>query len=206
MSGSAIVNPHRYFFGKYLARVDTLFFITYNIAINFRDDLGGTGSPEHISPPHVSIQNGSDPKNRGRALDGSFRALTGVTNGGAFVTHSSEYIGLALTIVISAGIAGLMMLLHVLLGPKNKSTSSKSEPFECGVRPFESPRGQLSVKFYLVAMLFILFDVEVVWFFPWAVNLRELGWTGIGEMFAFIALLALGFAYAWKKGALEWEK
>lgn len=69
-----------------------------------------------------------------------------------------------------------------------------------------NPSGRLSVKFYLLAMLFILFDVEIVWLFPWAVILRELGWTGIVEMFSFLFVLVLGFAYAWKKRALEWQR
>ena len=99
-----------------------------------------------------------------------------------------------------------MLLLNALLGPKNKQSKVKSEPFECGLPALSAPSGQFSVKFYLIAMLFILFDVEIVWFFPWAVILRELGWAGIIEMFLFVAVLVLGFVYAWKKGALEWEK
>lgn len=119
--------------------------------------------------------------------------------------QASEYIGLLVIIVVSLTVAALMIVLHTLLGPHNP-TKIKSEPFECGLPRFEAPRGNYSVKFYLIAMLFILFDVEIVWFFPWAVNLRELQWTGLIEMFCFIAVLALGFGYAWKKGALEWEK
>lgn len=119
-----------------------------------------------------------------------------------------EYLGLLITFLIAVGIAGMIIFLNSVLGPKNKSTASKREPFECGVAPVDgknsSPR--LNVKFYLLAMLFILFDVEIVWFFPWAVILRELGWVGIIEMFSFVAVLSLGFVYAWKKGALEWEK
>lgn len=118
----------------------------------------------------------------------------------------SEYIGLLVTFVMSAGIATLIILLNRALGPKNKITESKLDPFECGVKPFAIQRGHFPVKFYLVAMLFILFDVEIVWFFPWAVILREIRWIGIVEMFSFVFLLFLGFAYAWKKGALEWEK
>ena len=110
------------------------------------------------------------------------------------------------TFVLAVGIAGAMLFLNAILGPKNKQNAVKSEPFECGLPALSSPTGQFSVKFYLIAMLFILFDVEVVWFFPWAVILRSLGWAGILEMFSFVAVLALGFVYAWKKGALEWEK
>ena len=118
----------------------------------------------------------------------------------------SETLGLLVTFIVAVGIAGLILFLNALLGPKGKGSPSKSEPFECGVEPFSSPTGHFSVKFYLFAMLFILFDVEIVWFFPWAVILRDLKWLGIFEMFAFAFVLVLGFIYAWKKGALEWER
>ncbi len=120
--------------------------------------------------------------------------------------QSSEYLGLLVTFLIAVSIAGLIIFLNGLLGPKNKSSAVKSEPFECGVSPIKQPTGHFSVKFYLIAMLFILFDVEIVWLFPWAVILKELKWAGLIEMFAFLAVLILGFVYAWKKGALEWEK
>ena len=128
---------------------------------------------------------------------------------------SSEYLGLLVTFIIATAIAGFIIFLNGLLGPKNKSTAVKREPFECGVASLpagQSPKDarstspRFSVKFYLIAMLFILFDVEIVWLFPWAVVLRELKWTGIIGMFSFIAVLLLGYIYAWKKGALEWEK
>ncbi len=119
---------------------------------------------------------------------------------------ASEYIGLLAAFIISATIAGLIIFLNKILGPKNKGSAVKSEPFECGIGQIGTPQKRFSVKFYLVAMLFILFDVEIVWFFPWAVVLRELKWTGLLEMFSFVFVLFLGFVYAWKKGALEWEK
>ena len=120
--------------------------------------------------------------------------------------QSSEYIGLLVALVFSATVAGLVLLLNKLLGPKGHQSAVKSEPFECGVEPIADAPARFSVKFYLIAMLFILFDVEIVWLFPWAVSLRELKVPGLIEMFAFIAVLALGFVYAWKKGALEWER
>lgn len=119
--------------------------------------------------------------------------------------RSAEYVGLFLTLAVSGGIACLMLLLHLFLGQRAK-TRAKDNPFECGMQPFQLPRGYFGVKFYLVAMLFILFDVEIVWFFPWAVVLKELRWFGLFEMFFFLAVLIVGFVYAWKKGALEWEK
>ncbi len=120
--------------------------------------------------------------------------------------HSKEYIGLLVAFLIAGGIAVLMMILNALLGPKGKGSAVKSEPFECGVDQLQTPVNHFSVKFYLLAMLFILFDVEIIWLFPWAVILREIKWLGIFEMFSFLAVLVLGFVYAWKKGALEWEK
>jgi NADH-quinone oxidoreductase subunit A len=117
-----------------------------------------------------------------------------------------EYFGVLATLLFAVGVSIAVLVLNRLLGPKNKGSEVKSEAFECGMRPFVQPTGHFPVKFYLIAMLFILFDVEIVWFFPWAVVLREIGWLGIAEMFSFIAILILGFAYAWKKGALEWQK
>ena len=120
--------------------------------------------------------------------------------------QTSEYLGLLVTFLLACVIAGLILFLNALLGPKNKGSLVKSEPFECGLPPASAATGHFSVKFYLIAMFFILFDVEIVWFFPWALILRELKWPGIAEMFAFVFVLVLGFAYAWKKGALEWER
>ena len=118
----------------------------------------------------------------------------------------NEYVGLLAAFMFALVTATGIIVLNRLLGPKHKSSPAKSEPFECGVEPLGPANRRLPVKFYLIAMLFILFDVEIVWLFPWAVALRELGWPGIIEMFSFIFVLVLGFAYAWRKGALEWER
>ena len=108
-------------------------------------------------------------------------------------------LGLALTIPIS------MMVLSALLGPRKK-TPMKMEQYECGVpAPTGVRRGKLSVKFFLVAILFLVFDIEVVFLYPWAVVFRQLGMLGFFEMGLFILVLVVGLAYAWKKGALEWE-
>jgi len=112
--------------------------------------------------------------------------------------------GILITFIFSAGVAGLFILLASLLGPK-RPNPAKAEPFECGEKPFSLPEGRLPVRFYLVAMLFVLFDVELVFFFPWAVAYRELGLFGFVEMVVFLFFLALGFLYAWKKGALEFR-
>ena len=116
----------------------------------------------------------------------------------------SEFLGVFLLFVFSAVIAGGMLLLTSLLGPK-RPNPAKDEPFECGVTPVEAPQGKFSVKFYLVAMLFIVFDVEIVFLFPWAVIFRDLGAAGFWEMLMFLGVIVLGFWYVWKKGALEWE-
>jgi NADH-quinone oxidoreductase subunit A len=98
-----------------------------------------------------------------------------------------------------------MMVLSTLLGPRKKN-SIKMEQYECGVpAPTNVRQGKLSVKFFLVAIMFLIFDIEVVFLFPWAVVFRLLGITGFVEMVLFIAVLVAGLAYAWKKGALEWE-
>ena len=112
--------------------------------------------------------------------------------------------GILITFIFSAGIAGLFILLASTLGPK-RPNPTKAKPFESGKDPFSLPEGKLPVRFYLVAMLFVLFDVELVFFFPWAVVYRKLGWFGFSEMVIFLALVVLGFAYAWKKGALEFR-
>ena len=112
--------------------------------------------------------------------------------------------GILITFLFSAGIAGLFILLATTLGPK-RPNPTKAKPFESGEDPFSLPEGKLPVRFYLVAMLFVLFDVELVFLLPWAVVYRELGWMGFIEMTIFIFFLVLGFAYAWKKGALEFK-
>ena len=116
----------------------------------------------------------------------------------------NEYLGILITFVLAAGIGGAFLLLASTLGPKRPS-AAKSEPFECGQEPFKLPGGRFSVKFYLVAMLFILFDVELVFLFPWAVVFRQLGLAGFLEMAFFMGIVVAGFLYAWKKGALEWQ-
>ncbi len=116
-----------------------------------------------------------------------------------------EYLGILIVFTIAAAIAGGFILLTSLLGPKQPSPM-KHEPFECGEAPFAQPRGRFSVKFYLMAMLFILFDIELVFLFPWAVVFRSLGVHGLLEMLLFLAVVVLGFVYAWKHGALDWER
>ena len=114
-----------------------------------------------------------------------------------------EYSGVLLILAIGLIVAAGMLTLHQLLGPK-REFDAKLEPFECGERQIVSPRQRFSVKFYMVAMLFILFDVEAVFLYPWGALFVELGWFGFIEMMTFVFVLAVGLAYVWMKGALEW--
>jgi NADH-quinone oxidoreductase subunit A len=116
----------------------------------------------------------------------------------------SEYAGLVIFIVMAGAVAGAFILLASVLGPK-KPSAVKSEPFECGEVPFSLPRGRVSIKFYLTAILFMLFDVELVFLYPWAVVYRRLGASGLVEMVIFLGVLMVGFFYAWDNGALEWQ-
>ena len=103
---------------------------------------------------------------------------------------------------LAAGI--LFLALGTLLGPK-RHYAEKDAPFECGFEAFENARMKFDVRYYLVAILFILFDLEVAFMIPWAVVFKDLGMVGFWPMLVFIAFLGIGFVYEWKKGALEWE-
>ena len=116
----------------------------------------------------------------------------------------NEYIGIAVTFVLAGGIAGAMVVLSSTLGKKNP-TPEKLAPFECGKDPFSLPMGRVAIKFYLTAILFIIFDVELVFLYPWAVVYRRLGSLGLTEMGVFLGVLMVGFAYAWDNGALDWQ-
>ena len=116
----------------------------------------------------------------------------------------SEYTGIAVGLVLAAGIAGLMVFLSSVLGKKSPN-KVKLSPFESGKDPFSLPAGMLAIKFYLTAILFILFDVELVFLYPWAVVYRSLGTLGLVEMGVFLGVLMVGFVYAWDNGALDWK-
>jgi NADH-quinone oxidoreductase subunit A len=115
-----------------------------------------------------------------------------------------NYLPILIFLVISAGFGGLLILLGFLLGPR-KPDAEKSSPYECGFEPFEDTRIKFDVRYYLVAILFILFDLEIAFLFPWAVSLKTIGGVGIVSMLVFLAVLVVGFIYEWKKGALEWD-
>ena len=110
---------------------------------------------------------------------------------------------LIFTFIFAVFIISMLLGIHFLLGPKNP-TAIKAEPFECGKDMLSKPKGRVSVRFYIVAMLFLLFDIEIVFLYPWAVLTKELGVLGFVEMAVFLAVLMTGFFYAWRKGALKW--
>ncbi len=115
-----------------------------------------------------------------------------------------DYLPIAVLITLSTVFTILVVIVGHLFGPK-RPTKRKLEPYESGMQPIGPGTRRMPVRFYLVAVLFILFDIEVIFFLPWAVTFRELGLFGLIEMFVFILILLVGYVYAWKKGALEWD-
>jgi NADH-quinone oxidoreductase subunit A len=115
------------------------------------------------------------------------------------------YIGILVLVCVAAALGGFFVVLSWLVGPK-RATAYKSSPYECGVQPIGDARERFPVKFYLVAMLFILFDIEAVFLYPWAVILHDLKMFGFWEMLVYIGIMLVGFFYVWKKGALDWGK
>jgi NADH-quinone oxidoreductase subunit A len=115
-----------------------------------------------------------------------------------------EYVAIALMVALSTVVALIAIGLGTIFGPK-KESAAKSMPYESGMNPYGEGTRRMPVRFYLIAVLFILFDIEVVFFLPWAVVFRQLGLFGLIEMVIFIVILLVGYVYAWKKGALEWE-
>ena len=115
-----------------------------------------------------------------------------------------EYLPILIFLIVGIGIASGMTLVPFLIGTK-KPDSEKLSAYECGFEAFDDARGRFDVRFYLVAILFIIFDLEVAFLFPWAISLNSIGIFGFWSMMFFLFLLTVGFIYEWKKGALEWE-
>ena len=113
------------------------------------------------------------------------------------------WLSIVLMIVLGLLFAVPSVLLSRFLGPR-KPTPEKSAPYECGMPAVGDARERMSVKFYLVAMIFLLFDIEVAFLYPWAMALRELGWPGFIQVVLFMVLLLAGYVYVWRKGALDW--
>jgi len=118
-------------------------------------------------------------------------------------THAGIFPLIAL-FVVAAAFGGANVLLSTLLGPR-RPNKVKNDSYECGIDPVGDARLRFSVKFYIVAMLFILFDIEAIFLYPWAVMFNQLKLFGLIEMFAFLGFLVLGYVYLWKRGALEWD-
>ena len=116
----------------------------------------------------------------------------------------TEYYGIFYIVILAVLFAGVTVFLSSILGPKRRS-KVKSEPFECGVPTEGAQYVETPVKFYIIALLFLVFDLECVFLYPWAVYYKKLGLFGFVEMFIFILILLICYAYVWKKGALEWE-
>jgi NADH-quinone oxidoreductase subunit A len=116
----------------------------------------------------------------------------------------AEYFPILVFLVIAGGIAVLMITASYILA-RQRPDSEKLSPYECGFDPFEDARVRFDVRYYLVAILFIIFDLEVAFLFPWAVSLGDIGVFGFWSMIVFLGVLTVGFAYEWMKGALEWE-
>jgi NADH-quinone oxidoreductase subunit A len=116
----------------------------------------------------------------------------------------SEYLPILLFLGLASIIGIALLVIGTVIGPSKPSTE-KLAPYECGFLAFEDARMKFDVRYYLMAILFIVFDLEIAFIFPWAVVFRDIGLIGLIEMGMFLLLLVLGFAYVWKKGALEWE-
>ena len=115
-----------------------------------------------------------------------------------------QYLPVLLFILVGLLVGVAPQVIGYILGP-NRPDPAKNSPYECGFEAFEDARMKFDVRYYLIAILFILFDLEIAFLFPWAVALKEIGWLGFVDMMIFLAILVLGFAYMWIKGALDWE-
>jgi NADH-quinone oxidoreductase subunit A len=115
-----------------------------------------------------------------------------------------EYLPILIFLGIATGLSVVMVIASLIAG-RQKPDSEKLSAYECGFEAFEDARRKFDVRFYLVAILFIIFDLEVAFLFPWAITLGEIGFFGFWSMVVFLGVLTIGFAYEWRKGALEWE-
>ncbi|HMU09102.1 MAG TPA: NADH-quinone oxidoreductase subunit A [Ferruginibacter sp.] len=121
------------------------------------------------------------------------------------VNNAANYLPIGLQMIFAIGLIATIILLSDWLGPKRK-TSDKLQNFESGIEIKGNARQPMAIKYFLVAILFVLFDVEVIFFYPYAVNFRELGWSGFIAVVVFVALFITGLVYIFKKGALKWEE
>ena len=141
---------------------------------------------------------------RDRALHALQWFINRSFNKGSSIVNLENYFPVLMFILVGIGVGVVPQLLGYLLST-SKTDAAKLSPYECGFEAFEDARMKFDVRYYLIAILFILFDLETAFFFPWGVAMRELGWAGFVTMMVFIAEFAVGFWYIWKKGALDWE-
>jgi NADH-quinone oxidoreductase subunit A len=118
--------------------------------------------------------------------------------------YLSQYLPIIIFLAIALGLAIVLVIASYIVSPK-KPDSEKLSAYECGFEPFADARHKFDVRFYLVTLLFIIFDLEVAFLFPWAMAFRDIGWLGFWSMMGFLGVLTVGFIYEWKKGALDWE-
>jgi len=116
----------------------------------------------------------------------------------------ASYMPILIMLLVALGVAGLLLVVSWFVGSRRPSRS-KLSPYECGVPPVGTARDRFSVKFYLIAMVFIVFDIETVFFYPWAVEFDKLGLFGLVEMAIFVGILFTAYLYLWRRGAFEWE-
>jgi NADH-quinone oxidoreductase subunit A len=131
-------------------------------------------------------------------MDGFGKLFTSTAEG-----HTMGWLGVIIMLVLGVVFAAGMIGLGLLLGPRNP-TPEKLAPYECGMPAVGDARERQSVKFYLVAMIFLLFDIEVAFLYPWAMALRDLGWVGFIQIVTFFLILLVGYVYVWRKGVLDW--
>ncbi len=116
----------------------------------------------------------------------------------------ADYVPILILLILATGLAGLVLMVGLLVGPR-RPTPTKLSPYESGMSPIGRAQRRMPIQYYLIATLFILFDIEVIFLYPWAITYRRLGLFGLVEMGVFILILLVGYFYLWKKGALEWQ-
>jgi len=119
--------------------------------------------------------------------------------------YLDNYGSLLLMFILAAGLSGALIVVSAIVG-KHKRTREKDQPYECGIRPTGDAREPISVQFYMVALLFILFDIEAIFLYPWALVYHDLKFFGFVEMLVYIIILLAGYIFLWKKGALDWNR
>jgi NADH-quinone oxidoreductase subunit A len=120
-------------------------------------------------------------------------------------SYLDNYAGLLLMFILACGLAGALIVLSAVIG-RHKRTREKDQPYECGIRPTGDAREPISVQFYMVALVFILFDIEAIFLYPWALVYHDLKLFGFVEMVLYIIILLAGYIFLWKKGALDWNR